>query len=527
MNKKLNPADNKIRGGLKVLVCVLFASWSVEAEAAVRLPAVIGDNMVLQRGQSVPVWGWADNGEKVTVAIGGQVRSVKTDNNGKWMIHLDPLTVGGPYSMTVQGTNKILVNNIYVGDVWICSGQSNMELMVSECDNAAEEIAAADHPDIHLLSVPFKGTNIPQSDFKAKWVQCTPKTIGRFSAAGYYFGLYLIKNIDVPIGLISCSWGASSCEAWMRRSVLESYPEYKPMLKEWDEKMANFDLNKAEEAEQQYRLWSDKVAEAKAAGTEPPLALSNADELITLMFVVRRCPSYCYNGMLSPIIPFGIRGAIWYQGETNAERAYQYRQLFPRMISSWRDEWAQGNFPFIFVQLANYRAYSEQPGQSDWAELREAQTMALRTPNTGMAVTIDIGGPMIHPTNKQDVGKRMALWALANVYGKDVVYSGPMYKSMEKNGNQIILHFDQMGTGLMSGGGEQLKGFAIAGSNQKFVWADASIVDDRVIVSSPDVPDPVSVRYAWADNPVCNLYNREGLPASPFRTDSWKGITEK
>ena len=402
-----------------------------------------------------------------------------------------------------------------------------MELMVYQCNNAIEEIAQADYPDIHLLTVPFNGSSIPQNDFKAKWVECNSKTAARFSAAAYYFGRKLQQDLNVPIGLIHCSWGASSCESWIKRSVLEAYPEYKPMLKEWDEKMSTFDMLKAEEAEKKYASWENQDYEAKISGQEPPKALENTGYMFNLMFPVRKCPCYLFNGMLLPLIPFAIRGAIWYQGESNVERAYQYRQLFPLMIRSWRDEWAQGDFPFIFVQLANSRAYTEQPGQSDWAELREAQTMTLLTPNTGMAVTIDIGGPMIHPTNKQDVGKRLALWALANVYGKNIVFSGPIYKSMEKKGNQIVLHFDQLGTGLMAKGGESLKGFAIAGADKKFVWADARIVNDIVVVSSPDVPDPVAVRYAWADNPVCNLYNSECLPASPFRTDSWKGITEK
>lgn len=525
---------NKIKGTIfryrnfvRILICLLFVFYAMVAGAAVRLPSIISDNMVLQRGQTVPIWGWANPDEKVTVTICGQARSVQTDTKGKWMVHLDSLSVGGPYTMTVKGENSILLKNILVGEVWLCSGQSNMELRVDESNNATAEISAANYPEIHLLSVPFRGTEEPQKDFKAQWIQCSPKNVGNFSAVAYYFGRELQQKLNIPIGLIHCSWGASSCESWIKRSILDADPKYKPMLQEWNERMATFDLYKAEEAEQLCASWTEQVTEAKNAGKEPPKPPENLNDLHNLMFVVRKCPSYCYNGMLSPLIPYAIRGAIWYQGETNISRAYQYRQLFPLMIRSWRDEWGQGDFPFFFVQLANYMDFKELPGESALAELREAQTMALRTPNTVMAVTIDIGATFIHPTNKQDVGKRLSLLALANVYSKNVVYSGPMYKSMEKKGKQIVLHFDQKGTGLMAKGGEPLKGFAIAGADQKFVWANAHIVDDMVIVSSPDIADPIAVRYAWAENPVCNLYNRESLPASPFRTDSWKGITEK
>jgi sialate O-acetylesterase len=503
--------------------------FTTAAMAVVKLPAVISDNMVLQRGKPVPIWGWADKGEEVIVSLSGQTLSSSANEDGYWKVVFSALDIGQPLEMIIKGSsgNTISLKNILVGDVWLCSGQSNMELGVIECNNAEDEISSANFPEIRLLTVPFKATPEPQHDFQAEWNECSPESVGNFSAAAYFFGRELHLNLDVPIGLIHCSWGASSCEAWIKRSVLESDSRYQKMLQESDKQMDTIDLQKADEAERQYASWMKKVNMARTTGKEPPDAPFSRNEFLNLMFTVRRCPSYCYNGMLFPLIPYAIRGVIWYQGETNVSRAHQYRDLFPLLIRSWRNDWPQGDFPFLFVQLANVGEIIKEPGPSSWAELREAQTMALCTPNTGMAVTIDIGEKEIHPKNKQDVGKRLALWALSNVYKSDIVFSGPIYKYMEKRGDQIILLFDHPGSGLMSKGGEPLKGFTIAGSGQKFFRADARISGDKVIVSSPEVPDPVAVRYAWADNPVCNLYNREGLPASPFRTDFWKGVTEK
>jgi sialate O-acetylesterase len=506
--------------------CLLVAGWAAFASAAVRLPAVIGDNMVLQRGQTVPIWGWADAGETVTVSMLGQTKSAQPNADGKWLVRLDALTAGGPHTMTVKGHNTLTLKNILVGEVWLCSGQSNMQMNVASSNNAKEEIAAAEYPQIRLVSVPCKGTQEAQQDFKGQWAECSPKTVGPFSAAAYFFGRKLYKELNVPIGLIHCSWGGSSCETWVKRCVLEADPQYKPLLESWDERVRTYDPEKAKAAwQKQMEGWKKLVAVAKAAGKEPPKAPRSPTD----PRVGQHRPANCYNGMLLPLIPYAIRGAIWYQGETNAGRAYQYRELFPLMIRQWRQDWGQGDFPFYFVQLANFMAVKEQPADSAWAELREAQTMTLRTPNTGMAVIIDIGEANdIHPKNKQDVGQRLALWALAKDYGKkNLIYSGPMYRSMETKGNQIVLSFDHVGSGLLAKDGGTLRGFAIAAADKKFVWADARIVGNTVVVSSPAVPDPVAVRYAWAENPVCNLYNREGLPANPFRTDDWLGCTAK
>jgi sialate O-acetylesterase len=325
----------------------------------------------------------------------------------------------------------------------------------------------------------------------------------------------------MPIGLINSSWGGTPAESWMSREYLENDPNFQPILKHFEETSANI-----VELKEKYKIEKQKydavAPKLKAEGKplppwpEEPIGPNHPYS-----------PTGLYNGMIVPILPYGIRGAIWYQGESNAWRAYQYRTLFPAMIKNWRDAWGQGDFPFLFVQLANFEATSPEPQENDWAELREAQSMALLLPNTGMAVTIDIGEANdIHPKNKQDVGKRLALWALAKTYGKKIVCSGPIYKYMVVKGdNKAILYFYYVGGGLVTKG-DSLKGFAIAGADKKFVWADANIVGDTVVVSSDKVSAPVAVRYAWGENPVCNLYNKEGLPATPFRTDTWPGITD-
>ena len=520
---------------LAVAASLILASRAV---ADVKLPAIFSDNMILERDMPVPVWGWAAEGEKVTVTLGGQgagesglsgsiTRDAKTATagspSGKWMVKLDPVKAGGPYTLTVAGENTIMLKNVLVGEVWVCSGQSNMQMAVNGVKNSKAEIAAAKYPKIRLISVPQRGSQTPLEDFQGKWVECSPKTVGGFSAAGYFFGRDLYKALDIPIGLIHTSYGGSSCETWVKRSVLETDFQYKPMLDRYRKMIADFNPAKAKAAyEKQRAAWKLAVEKAKEAGNEAaPRPWPAADPSTG-----NQATANLYNGMLFPIIPYGIRGAIWYQGETNASRAYQYRNLFPAMIENWRADWKQGDFPFYFVQLANFMAVKPEPVASAWAELREAQTMTLKLPNTGQAVIIDIGeAENIHPKNKQDVGKRLALWALAKTYGKHVIYSGPMYRSMEKKGEQIVLHFDHVGGGLVAKGEGELKGFAIAGEDQKFVWADARIVGDTVVVSSPAVTAPSAVRYAWADNPVCNLYNKADLPACPFRTDDWPGIT--
>ena len=475
------------RGFLWFLACcALLASWSAAAVAAVKLPAIIGDNMVLQRGQPVPIWGWADKGEEVTVAVAGQTLATKADDKGRWKVVLDKLDVGNPLTMTVKGSSgsTLTLKNILVGEVWVGSGQSNMEMDVRSSRNASQEIAAAKYPQVHLFTVTKKKAAEPQTDCTGQWAECSPNTVPGFSAAAYYFGRQLHKELNVPVGLIHSSWGGSGAGYWVSRKMLKSTPALKPL------------------------------AEGEA--------------------------SYMYNGMIAPLIPYAIRGVIWYQGEANVGAAYQYRTLFPALIADWRANWGQGDFPFGFVQIAPFAGYSDDWGMSPaaCAELWEAQAMTLTaSPNTGMVVTTDLADvdrihPKnkdyvgIHPTNKQDVGRRLALWALAKVHGRDLVYSGPMYKSMTVEGNRIRLRFDHVGGGLIASDGKPLTHFTIAGADKKFVPSVATIDGNELVVQSDRVAQPVAVRFAWRDDATPNFANKNGLPTSPFRTDAWKGVTE-
>ncbi|HAU36320.1 MAG TPA: sialate O-acetylesterase [Phycisphaerales bacterium] len=518
------------------MVAVWFAFFSAApaARAGVRLASVFGGNMVLQRDMPLRIWGTAAAGEKVTVSFAGQTQTATAEASGKWQVRLEPVPAGGPHVMKVSGENEITLNNVLVGEVWLCSGQSNMLFEVREGRDAAQEIAAAKYPQIRLFSVglnpaaePRDACDIlskgPGSERFNKWMECSPRTVGLFSAVAYYFGRELHQELKVPIGLIHSSWGGTAAEAWTPLETLKSDPEYADILR----RMAEYPRRYSEELLPRYEkdlaAWQ-KVSDATKAQGKPaprrPRAPYAPDKHPKL-------PTVLYNGMIHPVIPYGIRGVVWYQGESNADRAYQYRKLLPAMIGSWRERWGQGDFPFGIVQLANYHSPKAQPEESDWAELREAQTMTARTvPHCGLALAIDLGeATTIHPPNKQDVGKRLALWALAKVYGKQIAFSGPMYESMKVEGGAIRVRFSHVGKGLAARSGAALEGFQIAGQDRKFVWADARIDGDSVVVRSEKVPAPAAVRYAWARNPKGNLYNDAGLPACPFRTDDWPGIT--
>ena len=463
----------------------ILAAMAIAARADVRLPAVIGDHMVLQQGMKIPIWGWAEPGEKVTVKVGGRSGGATAGNDGCWRVNLEPLKAGGPLKMTVAGKNTLTIDDILVGEVWVASGQSNMEMNVGSSANAAQEIAAAEYPKIRLFTAAKVTAFTPQTDVKGAWSLCTPQKVGGFSAVAYLFGRDLLKNLDVPIGLIHTSWGGTVCEAWMSREAIEADPDFKPI--------------------------ADRIVKPDA---NPPPKPGDPN-----------VPTVLYNAMIRPLIPFAMRGAIWYQGESNAGRSYQYRKLFPALISDWRKNWGEGDFPFLFVQLANFMARKPDPSESGWAELREAQSMTLGVPKTGQAVIIDIGEERdIHPKNKQDVGRRLALAAGAVAYGKKIEYSGPVYESKTVEGGKVRLKFTHVGKGL-GAKGDKLTGFAVAGEDKKFAWADAKIDGNAVVVWSDKVPAPAALRYAWADNPECNLYNKEGIPASPFRTDDWPGVT--
>lgn len=503
----------------RILMVILSVFFVSQAQAVVSLPALFSDHMVLQRNKDIPVWGHSDAHEVVTVTIGSQEVVTTADATGSWFLHLAPIKAGGPYTLTVQGNNTVTFNDVLIGDVWICSGQSNMAWSVKRSNNAQKEIASAQYPKIRLFGVKRAAAQIPQQDVKGSWAVCDSQSVSNFSAVGYFFGRRLHKTLDVPIGLINTSWGGTPVEAWTSLPALQATSDYAPLHKRWTKRIAAYP-----KAQEKFKVklenWKVASDSLKALGQKVPRrpgAPQGPNH--------PHRPSVLYNGMIAPLIPYAIQGAIWYQGESNAGRAYQYRTLFTTMIHNWRADWGQGAFPFLFVQLANFRKIEEQPVESDWAELREAQQMALALPNTGMAVTIDIGeADDIHPQNKQDVGFRLALAAESQVYGKNKPFSGPTYKSMQIENGKIRIVFDHTNGGLKKKG-KTLTGFAIAGGDKKFVWADAKIDGNSVLVSSRDVINPVAVRYAWANNPVCNLYNGANLPASPFRTDTWPGIT--
>ncbi len=503
---------------------VLLGLAPLDAFAEIKLPAIFGPHMVLQRDQKDRVWGTAEPGERVVVAVAGQEKATEAAPDGKWSVTLDPMPAGGPHSLSVSGKKDTVVfDDVLVGEVWICSGQSNMEWQVSSSNDGDIESLSAKYPKIRLISVPKNGTQEPQSDFKGKWEACTPETVKGFSAVGYFFGRQIHQTIGVPVGLIDDSWGGSAAEAWVRRDRLAADPKFKGMIADWD-KLEKDTPRLQAEYDQKAEARREAAAKARAEGRQPPRAPESPESRLK----GNQRPANIYNGVLKPTIGYGIKGVIWYQGESNAGRAYQYRDLFPLMIQSWRDEWGIGDFPFYWVQLADFMKETTEPGDSSWAELREAQTMTMdRLKNTGQAVIVDLGEAQdIHPRNKQDVALRLARWALARDYGVHVPYRSPSFKSMAKQGDSVVLTFEGVDNGLKAFDVPDVRGFTVAGSDKKFVKATAKVVGkDKVEVRADGVSDPVAVRYAWADNPVCNLYNSAGLPVTPFRTDDWPGVT--
>jgi sialate O-acetylesterase len=478
--------------------------------AEVRVPNIFGDHMVLQRQQPNKIWGKAGPGEQIRVSLLNQTHTAIASDEGAWLVTLDPMDAGGPHELVIEGSNVIKIKDVLVGEVWVCSGQSNMQWSVRQSNDPDLEALAAKFPEIRMINFPRVGSQEPIWDHpQATWKHCTPENVLDFSAVGYYFGRQLHQTLDVPIGLINNAWGGSACEAWIDREVLEQAGSYETMLSQWDQQ--------SQQAKELEGLQDQRTEEENKLLKDLKNRLAGQHR-----------PANIYNGVLASHIGYGIRGVIWYQGESNAGRAYQYRDLFPLMISSWRDEWDEGDFPFYWVQLADFRAETESPAESDWAELREAQTMTLdRLPNTGQAVIIDIGeGKDIHPKNKADVGRRLARLALANDYGIEIAANSPRYQSMEIKDGKIILSFQFIDGGWRPFDVNRPVGFTIAGQDRKFVEAEAKILDDkRIEVSSPAVAEPVAVRYAWADNPICNMYDSAGLPLTPFRTDDWPGVT--
>ncbi len=649
-----------------VSLCFFLGLISLSLHAAIELPPLFTDNMVLQQQMNAPIWGKATPGKtvKITTSWDNKTYSVQAGTDGSWKISVKTPLAGGPYTISLSDGKEVRLNNVLIGEVWICSGQSNMEMPLAgwgKVLNYEREIAEANYPNIRLLQVKKATSNQPVGSINVTsggWQVCSPATIAEFSSVAYFFGRNLNQNLNnVPIGLIDSSWGGTIAEAWTSGESLENMPDFKDavatirsfsddeQLKSYQQKFTEWNTRiqaadrgyangqpvwaglNADDANWQVMdlpgfweekglanfdgiAWFRKTIEIPSdwKGKELSLSLGGIDDNDITFFngvqvgstdgwnkdrtykipsklvkggkaiiTVRvtdtggnggfhgdkskmrvtgpngkeipvggdwkyqatanwaqfgnppqspsnnpNRPTVLFNAMIRPLVPYAIRGAIWYQGESNASRAYQYRELFPLMIRDWRTQW-NTNFPFYFVQLANFMETKPEPQESAWAELREAQLRTLYLENTGMAVTIDIGDSKdIHPKNKQDVGIRLALAARANTYGQKIAFSGPSYRSYQMEEGRIRISFDHTDGGLKIKDGQVLKGFSIAGSDHRFYWADAVIEGNDVIVSAPNVKFPVAVRYAWADNPVCNLYNGSGLPASPFRTDDWK-----
>jgi sialate O-acetylesterase len=629
--------------------------------ADVRLPSIIGDDMVLQQNTDVPIWGWSNPGEAVVVQVSWLTSPVtaKADQQGTWTINLKTPQAGGPHTITIKGENTVILKNVMVGEVWICAGQSNMEMGIGAVDNSEQEIKAANYPNIRLFRFKRIISAEPVRQTDGKWYLCSPENISSqgdwagFSAAGYFFGREIHKDLNVPIGLIQVAWGGTPAEAWMSKETLLLDPDFEPIAKKIPQNYSPEEIRKSEQEQEQWfkrlnasdpgekagwmnpdmneqgwktmqlpqtwestGLWLDGVVWFRKNVTIPsawvgkelildlgpiddkdttwvngkevgqtnswnanreyriPSSLISSEKNVIAVRVFDsggqggiygaanqlklypaggsaekdislagdwlykvsidpgtkpelkgqnpNKPTVLYNGMVTPLIPYGIRGVVWYQGESNCERAFQYRKLFPALINNWRTVWKQGDFPFYYVQIAPFNSWYKP---FECAELCEAQLMALSVPNTGMAVTSDIGNLSdVHPKNKQDVGKRLALWALAKTYGHDIVYSGPLYKSMRVEDDKIRIFFNYSDGGLMIKG-TRLTCFTIAGSDRKFVEAQAVIDGNTVVVSSDKVKQPVAVRFAWSNTDEPNLFNKAGLPASLFRTDDWPGVT--
>ena len=641
---------NIIKNSTLILLLSIMSGQINLSLANVQPAKIFGSNMVLQKGIENTIWGQAVKNEAISITIHGKTVRTKAGKTGKWIVKLPVMDYGGPYTLKINGKNSIEMTNVMIGEVWFSSGQSNMECQVYLAENAKEEIANANYPQIRLFSVPKKISQFPVGDIeKGEWTECSPKTVADFSAVAYFFGRKIHKDLNVAVGLINAPWGGTVAETWISSETIKNDPDFiatwnklqkidwslylaqeeqriKTILGEvplkdngvsqgfnlpglddsawktvkspmcWENQgyvelngiawyRKSFDLTKDQASsklllslakiddsdicwvngvevgssekfnmDRKYEVPASALREGKNSiavrvsdhggfggiyGSEEDLFAQSGNIKINLSgdwkfkfseVNLRNTepgpndyPTLLYNGMINPIIPYGIRGVIWYQGEGNTPRAKQYQRIFPGLITDWRNKWKLGDFPFIWVQLANFLKPDEEPSESTWAELREAQTMTLKLPNTGMASAIDIGDANdIHPKNKQDVGKRLALNALKLTYGKDIVYQGPMFSKVEFNNGKAVVSFSNTGGGLMAKDRYgYVKGFALAGADKKFYWARAQIINKtQVEVSCDKVSAPKEIRYGWADNPGdVNLYNNECLPANPFRTN--------
>jgi sialate O-acetylesterase len=487
--------------------------------ADVRLAAIFSTHMVLQKDQIVPIWGWADPGEEVGVTIAGQTKTARADASGKWTVKLDKLQAAEGLTLTIKGKNTITVDDVLVGEVWLCSGQSNMGMTVSGADNFEQEKAAANLPKIRMFKEGDGASPTPQAEGKGTWVVCAPDTVGGFSATAYFFGREIHKQLGVPVGLINSSVGGTPVEAWTSWGAQKDFAELKPLFESWEKKQAAWDPEKAQSSyAAQKAKYQEDAKKAKAEGKKAPNAPRAATE-------PRRdawWPGNLFNGKIAPWIPYAMRGAIWYQGESNAGAGQLYQLQLTALVKDWRARWGY-DFPFGWVQLPDFHQPQTAPVEdSGWVRVREGMLKTLALPSTGMAVTIGCGeASNIHPKNKQEVGRRLSLWALASVYGKKgLPASSPLPSGHQVRGSEVVVTFTHADGGLVARGGE-LKGFAIAGSDKQWYKATAKIDGAQVVVSCPEVKQPVAVRYAWADNPEFNLFSGAGLPATPFRTDDW------
>ena len=510
------------------VVAALVGLFTLHAQSEVTLPNMLGSHMVLQRNQPIHLWGWADPGEQVTATLRDATAATKADTLGHWSLYLPPEKAGGPYQITISATNKIVLDDVLIGDVWFASGQSNMEFPLlgfpgnADMNNSAEEIRNANQPSLRLLHIRTKASPYPLDDVNTganqsltmqgtqnnSWTLCTPETAATFSAVAYFFGREIASKEHVPVGLIDSTWGGTPGEAWVSLDSLSADASLMPVFAQWAEKSRDqVDVSKVMAAEKR------EDAAAEAAGQPKPKHPwhPNLDSWD---------PAWLYNGMVAPAVPYPIKGVLWYQGESNSDvrRASSYERVFSTLIEDWRRQWREGNFPFLFVQISSFRSTAEE----DWPIVREAQRRALGLTKTGMAVTIDIGNlDNVHPADKQDVGARLALAARVIAYGEKIEDSGPLYRGMSVEGSDVHVWFDHA-EGLVAKGGP-LTGFEVAGADRNFVKAEARIENanggDHIVVSSSAVKDPAYVRYGWQNAPVLNLYNAAGLPASPFTSE--------
>ena len=505
-----------------LLWLVLTLALSPALRAELKLPAIIGDHMVLQQKQANAIWGWDAPGTQVTVTFAGQTKTAAAGADGKWLVKLDPVPANDqPQTLIISGSEKKEISDVLVGEVWMCSGQSNMGFTLGRDWNGDLEAAASKLPGLRLIKVPQVGTQELQKDFKGKWSASTPESAASFSAVGFMFGRYLHNILKVPVGLIDNAWGGSAAAAWVRRESLEQDPRFKELMENAVGREAQLQSGHAEsDYEAQLAKWRVESKKARAGNTPPPTRPVAPDAWLK----GNARPGNIFAGVVHPTLGYGIKGVVWYQGESNASRPGEYAELFPFLIEQWRKEWNEGDFPFYWVQLANFKAERPQPGESDWAELREAQTKTLGIPHTGQAVIIDLGeGKDIHPRNKHDVAARLVRWALVKDYGMQFPYRSPEFKSMEISGSKITVLFDCFGSSLRPFGVNEAIGFAVCGEDKMWHWAKGKLLGkDGVEVWCDEVQKPVALRYAWADNPVCNLSSMDGLPVTPFRTDGGK-----